>query len=170
MSEPSERFAELVTKSAAAHPQPKAAADAVLKALKADPDLMEALLSRLINDAVTTAIYQARHSIKLAVKAGPNAPRGLELMLGYGKAMEDRILDTWQMPDGRLIGDWTGKELLEEAVNCQNQANGLLQNAQIYQTVGNRAGAKAVRSVLDNKQMRSIVNGVMGTTAKKKAG
>ena len=121
-------------------------------------------LDEIVQLAAQALVYRLRHRALTNVKRTPcrmdaptpNAPR----KVGDGDTafLRGSVLDYWTMPDGRRLGDQTGKDLDGWIEVEQSQAAGHSRNAKFY---------KLLRAEVDDDQtVRAAVKPTLADTLK----
>jgi hypothetical protein len=171
MKNADQKLASLVKEACSAEKTIKRQVAHVRRALTNDPKLQAALLEELITAAIQTSVYSRRHTIRTTAKyqAAKPCPRGAEAILSTKGTVAQSLLDSWQMHDGRSLGEWTGVELLREAAQEATLEDGHRKNKQFYTTLGERAGRKMIRNVITGAEVDSIWAKIDGAIKKKQA-
>lgn len=151
------RICRLADKAVESGRDPQAAAKLMLGWLAEEKTDRQALTERLVWRGILDAIYAARHHDKIAVKREPvvasriaaNPSRVTLATLAAAAPVAQRtILDTWRMPNGLPLGNWTGAELVVESERERRTGSGHLKVALFYQSLARKAGDRRVRDVV----------------------
>jgi hypothetical protein len=153
-----ESIREIAREANEKHPEPqKAIAWAVKRVLK-NP----ALLEQMAFDAVKLNVYSLRHESNLAVRRYAAANPSSRTIEGIAAANGAMSLLMMTMPDGRALGDWTGKELLplveEESLHAQEHQY----KATLYSKLAEIAGERPVSEVVGADQCDEMWRDIRG--------
>jgi hypothetical protein len=153
-----ESIREIAREANEKHPEPqKAIAWAVKRVLK-NPDLLE----QMAFDAVKLNVYSLRHESNLAVRRYAAANPSSRTIEGIAAANGAMSLLMMTMPDGRALGDWTGKELLplieEESLHAQEHQY----KATLYAKLAEIAGERPVSEVVGADQCDEMWRDIRG--------
>lgn len=156
-----ERLLELGREANRLHSDPQGAIDSMLSVVVHD----EELASQLVRPGVAEVIYQTRYTEKHRVKNAPNVP-GFDYAatVAAGETVRLSLLDSWGMPDGRMLGDWTGAELEQQAKAETSIASGYLLNASFYRAVARKAGNRTVRAAVKPRELDELLRKAKGKT------
>lgn len=137
---------------------------AVMSMLKADPELYEQYAESLIESGIARAVYAVRCQIIASVKRPPtpNSPRGIDGIRAVGKLANESLLRGWCMPDGRVLADYTGSELLPVIEEMRHRAAGINHHAAFFELLARHAGANRVGEAVSETQARELWNNSAG--------
>ena len=130
---------------------------AVQESLCDDAPLRERLRDQMEWHSIRETIYDVRAADRTAVKGGAteamNTKRGPDVM---ARVHGTSILDMWTMPDGRVLGDWTGTEVMERASVERGLSRGHAANAAYYERLGELAKDRKIREKVAPKRARVL--------------
>ena len=124
----------------------------VLDALDSDRALRRRLAKPMVEVAVRATIHDVRHSHLRRLKRAPQPVEAIGVL-------SDAVMDTQMsrpMPDGRVLGDWLGTELMALSDIEWALASGHGKNATYFVRVGKRAGKRRVADALTEKDLQAI--------------
>jgi hypothetical protein len=113
-----------------------AAVDTVMSKLKADPALMRSALDPMLQwacrSAVETIMRASRHQYRQAASAPSQ-----NVIDGLRSRAERVVLNLMDFPlrGGKKLGDATGSELIEEAVDRESRASTMIRDARWFRLI-----------------------------------
>ena len=141
-----------------AHPDIESAFEYVKQKLDDDTELRDTLASAMIDSAIRTAIYSARHTDKTNLKQMPNhSERNGDIAAAMSDLAARSMLDSWRMDDGRVLGDVKGGELAELAEGDRAKAGGFFANAAFYEALAAKTPPRGkVRNAWKTGDVRAL--------------
>lgn len=132
------------------------AAEQIRCRLAADESLYAAVIEEAIGTAIKEYIYRYQARARTTARAGVLVGAEPETdAQERRRAFADAILDNWPV-NGRRLGDCDGAMLEDAAVQEEAVAIGHQRVAAFYRALARKAGAKALRDVMDNAQVQAI--------------
>lgn len=150
------KLRDLAVEACSKHDKIESAINYVLRKLDDNPALKAKLLTEIVACAIRRHIHNVRHDNLTATKRPNICTRGADAVAIAGRLKAESLLDTWIMPDGRRLGDYTGTELKPLAVNESNLAAGHMANAAFYGRLAKLAGDNKIRTSVPADRARSI--------------
>jgi hypothetical protein len=169
---------ELARRANEKHSHPKQARACLTRWIIArceNPDFQTAFVDWALREALGNACYETRH-------AANNTRCRAKTETGYGerkvnkegddaheRAARQRLMDTYTLDNGMVIGDATGREVGQCADRMRKQADGAAFKAVFLQAVSDHVpAAQKVRKSLTEDQMVKIMQQAKGTKLKLK--
>lgn len=153
-----ERFRQLVREWAETAPNAHVATERVFAAVAKDADLYGFLANPLVKTACFEAVGNAMRARRRVVWAmpQPSAVEARERVTALGHS----LLDSFRLPNGKLLGDATSGELAEAAVFYDRQARDMSWKARFLASVAaNVPEGQRVRAVLTEAELRKMQEG-----------
>jgi hypothetical protein len=164
---------ELIAECCERHAEPELAIGAVLDRLAGDKPLAKELNEELVYAGIASMVYLHRHRQLTDVKqsaANPgNCKRGLDAMEASARVQERAFLSAWIMPDGRALGDYSGKDLREQADIESAQSVGHANKAAFYSRLAERADGATVRERMTDAQAERLWRNIVKRNAESAA-
>ena len=128
--------------------------------------LFEEVVSELALMGLRETVYDIRHENLTKLKfPATSTTRGPEAIASLANVAAASLLNSWTMPDGRVLGDVLGSELPAFSTTEFQTAHGHRLSARFYQSLSNKVGSDdRVRDSLNDGEVRSIWNTILGTT------
>lgn len=157
-----ERFYAIVRDACDEYTVPADACDEVKRQLAGEPMVARAMKDWLFHRAVLESVHNRRHERLSQVKGNggrviPETHRGAEAIEATAATRMQSLLETWVMPDGRRLGEWTGPQLKLQAMEERSLAHGHMKNATFFESLSLRCpGDKPVRKCVTDKEASAL--------------
>ena len=132
----------------------------VLNRLNAEPLLRDALLDAMVRTAVESEVYSVRAE-NLSLLKWRATDRDNTSISAVAGVFRKAFLDNWTMPDGRVLGDYTGEELKPEAEYNRSTSAELARKAKYYEKLAALAGNRTVKQAIGDDKAEKVWNDLL---------
>ena len=151
------------------HRQIDRATNWMVRRLNDDRTLQAALQTDIVRQACLEAVYDARHSVRLTIKAGV-CDRDLDAIAAVNGLGSGGFLGRWLTPDGRPLASILGEELDPLAETEYAQAAGHRRNGEFYRALHRLVSdGERVGKAVEDSQAAAIWRKIAGVGEPKAA-
>ena len=109
--------------------------------MRKDDNVRKEVLELALDELVARSCYDGRKSINDAIYRDPNPSTQTNEILDYqAERKMQGYLRGWLTPNGKVLGECTGSDLLEFVEYSEAQAQGIMWNAHFYKAIAGRVG------------------------------